>query len=44
MSVSADNLGALLADRPFDQLTLVALGPEPAGVNSAMDYASAEER
>lgn len=31
-AVAAGSVTSLLADRPFDQLTLVALGPEPAAV------------
>ncbi|MDQ5853078.1 MAG: insulinase family protein [Chloroflexota bacterium] len=32
LNVSTDSVAALLASRPFDTLTLVALGPEPAAV------------
>jgi predicted Zn-dependent peptidase len=31
-AVSAESVAGLLSGRPFDQLTLVALGPEPAAV------------
>jgi predicted Zn-dependent peptidase len=34
-SVSGESVAALLGTRPFDALTLVALGPEPAGVQMA---------
>ena len=34
-SVSGESVASLLATRPFDDLTLVALGPEPAGVQMA---------
>ena len=37
LDVSSDSVATLLAGRPFDQLTLVALGPEPEAVKSAVD-------
>jgi predicted Zn-dependent peptidase len=43
LAVSSDHVAALAGSRPFDLLTLVALGPEPDKVRSTMDLASEDE-
>ncbi len=37
LAVTAASVSALLATRPFDNLTLVALGPQPGDVVPALE-------
>jgi len=43
LEVSSEHVARLVSDRPFDQLTLVALGPEPGDIKSLVDAAALEE-